>query len=248
MPRFNKTFLSVDNAEERGFIHRDYIAHCLRWTHAMKYLGEHQRYKGAAILDVGCGKEVPMASMLYSSKMSPDLYVGVDAGKVTVPDFMLKQDKMAIEIYDQENFLEFQYVFEPGKPQQFTLITCFEVLEHMSSLDGLRLLDRLAAHMVPNTMLMLSTPVFNGKAAQNHIHEWPFKDLQDALERRFEIKDVFGTFASIRDYEQALRETLMMGPAFDRLRKYYDTNYLATIFAPLFPSMSRNCLWELKRK
>lgn len=245
MPRFNKTFLSVDNAEERGFIHRDYIAHCLRWTHAMKYLGEHQRYKDAAILDVGCGREAPMASMLYSSKMSPRLYVGVDAGPVIIPEFMRKQDKMQLEIYDQDNFLAFEYVWDTAG--SFTLITCFEVLEHMSSFDGLKLLDRLAAHMDERTMLMLSTPVFNGKAAQNHICEWPFSDLQEALDRRFKIQDVFGTFASIKDYEPALREHLL-GPAFDRLRKYYDTNYLATIFAPLFPAMSRNCLWELKLK
>ena len=34
----DNTHLSIDQAEERGFIHRDYIAHCLRWTHVAKYL------------------------------------------------------------------------------------------------------------------------------------------------------------------------------------------------------------------
>ena len=29
----DNTHLSIDQAEARGFIHRDYIAHCLRWTH-----------------------------------------------------------------------------------------------------------------------------------------------------------------------------------------------------------------------
>ena len=32
----DKTFLSIDQAETRGFLHRDYIAHCLRWTHVVK--------------------------------------------------------------------------------------------------------------------------------------------------------------------------------------------------------------------
>jgi hypothetical protein len=32
--------------------------------------------------------------------------------------------------------------------------------------------------------------------------------------------------------------------AFDRLREYYDSNYLATVFAPLFPHKARNVLWE----
>ena len=49
----DKTFLSIDNAEERGFLHRDYIAHCLRWTHVVKWLHQGGRYKTARILDVG---------------------------------------------------------------------------------------------------------------------------------------------------------------------------------------------------
>ena len=36
--KIDKTMLSIDNAESRGFLHRDYIAHCLRWTHVTKYL------------------------------------------------------------------------------------------------------------------------------------------------------------------------------------------------------------------
>ena len=31
---------------------------------------------------------------------------------------------------------------------------------------------------------------------------------------------------------------------FTKLSGYYDTNYLSTIFAPMFPEYSRNCLWE----
>ena len=33
---------------------------------------------------------------------------------------------------------------------------------------------------------------------------------------------------------------------FDRLRDYYDSNYLATIFAPLYPHRARNVLWRVK--
>ena len=37
--KIDKTHLSCDQAEERGFLHRDYIAHCLRWSHIVKHLG-----------------------------------------------------------------------------------------------------------------------------------------------------------------------------------------------------------------
>ena len=78
----DKTFLSIDNAEDRGFIHRDYIAHCLRWTHVIKRLYERKTYQTARILDIGCGRELPFAKTLYSSKLAPAMYFGVDVGPI----------------------------------------------------------------------------------------------------------------------------------------------------------------------
>ena len=60
----DNTHLSIDQAEARGFIHRDYIAHCLRWTHVSKYLHLQARYKTARVIDIGCGKDMPLALSL----------------------------------------------------------------------------------------------------------------------------------------------------------------------------------------
>ena len=49
----DNTHLSIDQAEARGFIHRDYIAHCLRWTKIAKDLNLGGKYKEADIIDVG---------------------------------------------------------------------------------------------------------------------------------------------------------------------------------------------------
>src|SRR5574343_1447146 len=76
------TYLSIDNAEERGFLHRDYIAHCLRWSHVCKQLTKSKKYTTARILDIGCGRELPMAKMLYSSRFTPEKYFGVDYGPI----------------------------------------------------------------------------------------------------------------------------------------------------------------------
>ena len=48
------THLSVEQAETRGFLHRDYIAHCLRWTKIAKDLGISGRFKETDLIDVGC--------------------------------------------------------------------------------------------------------------------------------------------------------------------------------------------------
>mgnify|MGYP003346059511 CR=1 FL=1 len=77
----------IDQAEERGFIHRDYIAHCLRWTHVAKWMGNPKNRKDCNLLDIGCGKDVPLAKMLMTSRMASDglVYIGIDYNKLEMP-------------------------------------------------------------------------------------------------------------------------------------------------------------------
>ena len=60
---FDKTHLSIDHAEDRLLIHRDYLAHCHRWSFfcnlikiTYKPFGPGGLYNNAKILDFGCGK------------------------------------------------------------------------------------------------------------------------------------------------------------------------------------------------
>jgi hypothetical protein len=103
----------------------------------------------------------------------------------------------------------------------------------------------------------ISTPCFNGSAAENHINEMTYQALGGLLEDLgFAILEHYGTFASISDYQKQLMDDSGHGSytaegvltafgAFNELRSYYDTNVLATIFAPLYPQFSRNVLWVL---
>lgn len=243
MTKFNKTYLSLDNAEERGFIHRDYIAHCLRWTHVVKFLYSNSSYKSANILDVGCGREVPLAKMLYSSRLAPKLYVGVDVGSISPPQWLLDQKKFPLKLHEKLNFIEVGDLF---KDLEFNLIICFEVLEHMEHDDGVRLLSTLKRHMTETTTCFISTPCYNGEKADNHVYEWRYGELKaELVNQGFKIINHWGTFASLKDYAESFRFNSEWWYLFNRLRGYYDTNYLATIFAPLFPEQSRNVLWEI---
>ncbi len=246
MVQFNKTYLSLDNAEERGFIHRDYIAHCLRWTHVIKALASHKAYQSAHILDIGCGKETPLAKMLYSSKMHPKLYVGVDVGSIEPPLWLLDQQKFPMKLYSHCDFTTTKIALDSTAPYTFDFIVCFEVLEHMGHDDGVKLISRIKQCLCQDTHCFLSTPCYNGEQANNHIYEWKYQELKDEFQSQgFKILNHWGTFASIRDYENTLRLHPEWYYLFEKLRGYYDTNYLATIFAPLFPEKSRNVLWEL---
>ena len=98
----DKTHLSCEQAEERGFLHRDYIAHCLRWSHVVKHL--QNKYKTARILDIGCGKETPLIKTLYTMRMTPEMYTGIDMNKLPWKPIHEKiSEKMCQELIARRN-------------------------------------------------------------------------------------------------------------------------------------------------
>lgn len=251
----DKTYLSIDNAEDRGFIHRDYIAHCLRWSHVIKRLYERKTWQTARILDVGCGRELPMAKLLYSSKLIPAAYFGVDVGPVNDEDFQKLKGDMALrtKIFEETNFLEMNEE-DVGTVTDNTfntlpnIVTCFEVLEHVEPKMMFDMLEHMKKLTTDDARFFISTPCWNRTdCAANHVNEMLYESLGAGFERHgFVIEGVYGTFASIRDYEHLI-QAQALGKVFNDLREYYDTNFLSCIFAPLFPAQSRNCLWELKK-
>jgi hypothetical protein len=237
----DKTFLSVDLAEERGFLHRDYIAHCFRWSHVVKFLNERKRYTTSHILDVGCGRETPLLKTLYSSRLIPASYTGVDVGPINDPGSAL-MSKFPVELYPNTSVLDIQTEVQGA----WGVIVMFEALEHMEPEMGRQVLEHLQRFMLPdNTTLFLSTPCYDGThKAANHVYEWGYEELREQLDvLGFKITNVWGTFASIKDYKSQMSNYLLS--IFDELREYYDSNVLSVIFAPLFPAKSRNCLWQL---
>lgn len=72
----DNSHLPIDTAEERIMLHRDYLAHCMRWSHVARYM--QKNYATSTVLDLGCGIDLPLAKMLYSNRFIPDEYIGVD--------------------------------------------------------------------------------------------------------------------------------------------------------------------------
>lgn len=243
----DKTFLSIDTAEERGFIHRDYIAHCLRWTHFIKRITEHKNYANAHVLDVGCGKECPLAFTLYSSKLMVHRYTGIDAGPISsVKMGKINGSKFRSKFWECTDLLQMEPADFEYPPNW---MTCFEVLEHVEPAHCVDMLRHMLKLTSPDCRYFISTPCWDRvNCAGNHVNEITYEVLGAVLEAvGFAVKRVYGTFASIRDYQHEL-VAQGYGGLFEQLRDYYDSNFLSIVFAPLFPSASRNCLWELARK
>ena len=241
---YDKTHLSLDTAEERGFVHRDYIAHCFRWSHVVKTLMSRHQYKDAHILDVGCGKDQPLPRLMYANKMTGFDYTGVDINRMDFHPTMVKahqNGKVRYALLEETDSSVLEVDDLPWGQADF--VVAFEILEHIQPFIVHRMLHSWRKQMKPGGIAFVSTPIFNGKAAANHINEMGRVTLGAAFEAAgFRILKNYGTFASISD----LRLTKEEQGVFDRLREYYDTNVLSTFMAPLHPEGSRNNLWVIE--
>jgi len=248
----DKTHLSIDQAEDRVFIHRDYLAHCFRWSHVVKHLGKKKLYKKARIVDIGCGKEIPLLKTLYTMKMTPKEYMAIDVNRISFQDIHRKiVEKMGdtnFHLEDEYDFSE-DFSFNPINFIDPHVITCFEVLEHNTLPKVVKILANIHEIANKDTTIFISTPVFNGKAAANHINEMPYEKMEALLRTRdFDIIHRYGTFASQKEIEPVLYETGSndLTIAYEYLKDYYDSNILSCFLAPLFPKYSRNVLWEVR--
>lgn len=229
---FDKTSLRANSHGQ--WVHRDYLAHAFRWGFAGRYVTNETE-----VLDVGCGPDCAMVGVLTMPRNQvPRRYVGVDVNR----EPRRHPTRQWATFRWEFNFLE-RYA-ELG---QFDLVINFEVIEHMRKSDGERLLAGLAACLKPDGALLLSTPVFNGKAAANHIHEWEVGELADAVRGAgLDVARRHGTFASQNDLKKVASPAELDVVA--RLSAYYSGEVMSCFLAPLYPDASRNNVWVLRRR
>lgn len=241
---YNTTQLTPQDAFNRHIYHRDMLAHYFRWSHVLK-----NAKIGQTILDFGCGTG-EMLEVFYRNRYRPKKYLGLDIRTKTINENKEKFANLDFAEFRQEDLC--QEGLDLG--QTFDTITCFEVMEHIGHANADNFLDNIAYHCRPDTTVYLSTPNYdpNVGAAENHmlgpdreVGEWDHFELQKKLSEYFTIEKKYGTFASIKDYKEDL--VGWRKEAFEELKKYYDTNMLAVMMAPMIPAEhARNCLWVLK--
>ncbi len=230
--RFDQTQLKA-NVHGKA-MHRDYVAHFLRWCGIKNHVLNHHK-----VLDIGCGQEQPLSKVLeWQQTHVPDLYVGVDLNKIPVPN-----GHYWAKTHEEFNFVD-RWVELTQHYQEFDFVVCLEVIEHMHVEDGAKLLAGVHTLLEDRGIFFLSTPVFSGKAAVNHCHEYTIPELKQAIEAAgFRVLQRYGTFGNVRDLEPVLtpEEAWCWNSWRDRL----GNDGLSVLFATNHPDQSRNNLWML---
>lgn len=248
---FNKTQLNIKEDMERNVFHRDRLAHFFRWAHIMRAMKP-----GYSVVDLGCGTG-NLATMLYANRMKPNPYIGVDIRGKTMDtaeayfegrsfDARFVAGNLCMDGW-QEEVLKLMNEHQETTGARPDIITSFEFVEHVPENDVEPFLVRVKNIMDKYSSFYLSTPCFDGvRKAENHVKEWYYQELKDLLSKHFNIENHWGTFISQKDLEPEMND--VFGNAWDRLREYYGSETLAILYAPLFPSKSRNCIWQLVLK
>lgn len=249
--RFDKTQLK--HVQNKLRVHRDYLSHVLRWEFIVRELSDYPAYcakygwvtrevqNGFQILDVGCGQEQPLAHVLsYKLNTLPQRYVGVDLNKI-----QRKFGAGWAKVLD-----EFDFTARHQELGKFDVAACLEVIEHMGVDDGARLLDGIRECLLEGGILYLSTPVFDGRAAANHVHEYTIPELSTLVAAcGFEILERRGTFASVPDIERAMKQAddVHALDVWGRLKGWFGGDVLSVFMASLYPDASRNNIWVLRK-
>ena len=249
---YNTTDLDPKTAFERHIYHRDQFAHYLRWTHVLKCMKI-----GDSVIDFGCGQG-SLAEVLYRNRFSAKDYWGFDIREKSLA-------KAAEKFKDVPwvNFCTADLVktplgfFKANGPAKH--VVSFEVLEHVGKVNGPAFMERFAACGDKDSVFYLSTPNYDPAvgAAGNHTYdsgdgngvqpqEFTHQEVQELVDKHFVVTEKFGTFASQKDYKTKLEAWQLK--MFQELNKYYDTNLVAVMMAPMFPEQARNCLWKMKLK
>jgi len=196
---------------------------------------------GMNVLDVGCADGL-LAQVLYVNRLRPN-YVGVDIRL----NMLEKADKR--KYHKELEFVCMDVTSEklPVMDGWADIVVCFELVEHIPPINLSFVLHELRRCLKDNGVLLLSTPNYDGvHQAANHLKEYYKLELESILvDHGFSKMKFYGTFASQKDLIPGMTESDR--DLFTQLHAYYDSNVLSVILAPLYPSLSRNILWELRK-
>ena len=250
---YNTTDLDPLQTFERHIFHRDQFAHYLRWSHVLK-----EARIGESIVDFGAGK-CNLLEVLYRNRYKPSKYVALEYKESEMAKAREKYSKLPFPAeFIQQDIIKPTLNLDELKADK---VVSFEVAEHVGKQNVPEFLKNFKRCGNKDARFYLSTPNYDPLvgAAGNHTYdsgdgqgvvpqELDHFELQEMiLDAGFEIVEKFGTFASQRDYKEAMND--WQKEMFKAISQYYDSNLVSNLMAPVMPAeLARNTLWVLKKK
>ena len=243
---------SLDPSSYSRSIHRDYLAHVMRWGWITRQIKRHTATSDDVnVIEVGCGRELSLFSALRISVAikPPALMTMVDINKTKTTKCPWADVRSDFDFVSRWPELQTE-----GK--QYNVAVNTEVIEHITTPLGMAMLNGINKLLVDGGDFYISTPVFNGRRAVNHIREYTVAELQEMLEKSgFEVVKRYGTFASWNDIKRAIStdETLsedekrLMLARYNEAADFYGHDVMSCYAAPLYPDASRNNAWHCRK-
>jgi methyltransferase family protein len=145
------------------------------WTHrALPAIVEAIPVSCKSLLDVGCGRGIVGA--LCRIYRSVDRLVGMD-GFEPYLEFSQKAG-----FYDESMLRNLRDVPLPLNTQEFEVVTCIEVIEHLERDDGRKLLaelERIGSRVIVTTPnVFFQQHEYDGNSLQRHLSRWTSSDFE----------------------------------------------------------------------
>lgn len=232
-------------------LNRDYSAHFWRWSFARRMIKPTDH-----VLEVGCGVAQPLTDILFHGPgPRAASYTGVDINPLK------QRGGQHCKIIGEFNFAnDWKRLPKLAERSAWDVVVHLEVIEHMKVEHGKKLLKGAFELLRPGGMMIMSTPVYDGKRhAANHIHEYTVGELEALTWKAgFKVERRFGTFLDVKHIGKALPVVMpdelnekSMRDAIQAVRhalgRYYDNDALSCFFAPFYPDHARNNLWMCRK-
>lgn len=252
------TRLNIGLALQQMDLRADYLAHMSRYCKIAELMVQESRALKRPIkaFEAGCGELWPIRYLYKALQVKKSAvltrYHGfdIDSG---IPFHEFKRTGW-FQIFDSEVTIQDLTVdpeFRLGS-SVFDMFITTEVIEHMKPEFVEPWIKDAARCLSANGLAFISTPNHDGSNPDlpvDHVYEWGYTELENLLQKYFDIKLRYGTFIQLPHFKRAQQmwrrwpEPLLLD-----LQGRFDQNWQRVILAAPYPEVSNNVTWICRKK
>lgn len=264
------TRMDIHGAGQLANWRPDELAHISRYCKIAELIMDEAKALGRPIscFEAGCG-QVWTLRYLYKAIICTKAeqvqeYHGYDIDPAILDDFWYERDTKVqdatwfkafngrLTIRDLTTNPTFE-IAEKTKDHRFDFFWTTEVIEHMKREFVEPWIAAAAELLRPGGLAYVSTPNSDGsreKLPKDHVYEWGHAELRGLLEKYFTVESVTGVFIQQNNVIKGRRQwpDRLPDEVYSRILTRFDPNWQRVVLAMMFPEISNNNAWTLRKK